>query len=277
MPWPARNGHKFLRGHVLTMSGPATRTGAIRLVARAALRIGAGLVTVGAPRSALAEHAARLDAVMLSEVEAGSLIQSARKMRATVIAIGPGLGSDLADGHMPSVLSSDSDAVLDADAVRWLAPGEGRAAADICAAFSRRAVVLTPHPGEFAALCPDLVELPRAQAARTAACRFGAVVVLKGHETIIAAPDGRTARLQGDAPFLATAGAGDVLTGLIAGLLAQRMPPFEAGCAAAWIHAEAARGFGPGLIAEDLPAQLPTVLRGLLARARRLGLDGSMS
>lgn len=259
-------GHKYDHGHALILAGPATRGGAARMAARAALRVGAGLVTLGAPADALAENAARLDAVMLREVDGGDqLLAVLQDRRISAVLMGPGLGRDRAPG-LRAAARQARGLVLDADAIdAELGPLPGRC-------------VLTPHGGEFARLCPDLAAqlegLPqrgpafsRLDAARQAAARLGAVLLLKGPDTVIAAPDGRAAihSARGDraAPWLATAGAGDVLAGLITGLLARGLPPFDAAAAAAWLHVEAALRVGPGLIAEDLPEALPAVLRDL--------------
>lgn len=261
-----RRGHKYDHGHALILAGPATRGGAARLAARAALRIGAGLVTLGAPRDALAENAARLDAVMLREIgEAGQLRAALADRRISAVLMGPGLGRDRA-ADLRAAVEGGPGLVLDADAL----DGDLGPLPDRC--------VLTPHGGEFARLCPDLAArleaapqtgpaFSRLDAARQAAARFKAVVLLKGPDTAIAAPDGlaaiHAARGQRAAPWLATAGSGDVLAGLITGLLARGVDPFDAAGAAAWLHVEAALRVGPGLIAEDLPEALPAVLRDL--------------
>jgi len=261
-----RGGHKYDHGHALVLAGPATQGGAARLAARAALRVGAGLVTLGAPRDALAENAARLDAVMLREIgEAGQLDAALQDRRISAVLMGPGLGRDRAPA-LRTAARGARGLVLDADAI----DGDLGPLPDRC--------VLTPHDGEFARLCPDLAaqlaEVPqrgpafsRLDAAGQAAARLQAVVLLKGPDTVIAAPDGRAAihaaRGRRAVPWLATAGAGDVLAGLITGLLARGLDPFDAACAAAWLHVEAALHIGPGLIAEDLPEALPAVLRAL--------------
>ncbi|MRX49079.1 NAD(P)H-hydrate dehydratase [Paracoccus sp. S-4012] len=259
-------GHKYDHGHALILAGPATRGGAARLAARAALRIGAGLVTVGAPDDALIENAARLDAVMLREIGApGQLRDALEDRRISAVLMGPGLGRDRASALVAAARGARA-LVLDADALD----------ADLGALPAE--CVLTPHDGEFARLCPDLAarlaETPlqgpafsRVDAAREAAARLGAVVLLKGPDTVIAAPDGRAcihaAHRAAAAPWLATAGSGDVLAGLITGLLARGFPAYDAAASATWLHAAAARRFGPGLIAEDLPDLIPAVLRDL--------------
>lgn len=257
-PWPGRQAHKFLRGHLLAVSGPSLAGGAIRLTARAGLRIGAGLVTVLGERDALAEHAGRLDAIMLKEVaDDRDLERHLADDRVTACVLGPGLGLDAAaKGLLIAALPSPCPLVLDADALSLLAHGE--------AAPLRRSgpSVLTPHAGEFGRLCPDLSP-DDPESALAAARRWDAIVVLKGAVTIVAEPGGRASRADNGTPFLATAGAGDVLAGLIAGLVAQGMPPFEAASAAVWLHAEAGRRFGPGLISEDLPDLVPPLLREL--------------
>lgn len=282
---PKRRRHKYDHGHALILSGGLGRSGAARLAARAALRIGAGLVTVGAPATAMAECAAQLTAVMLRQVDdAGALCDLLMDERINAVCLGPGLGLGAATRDM--VLSTLEMArgprgrgvVLDADALTQFSGLTGRpgdlfaltAAADRC--------VLTPHDGEFARLFPDLaspLEAPattgpafsRLDAAREAAARAGCVVLLKGPDTVIAAPDGAAAihpaAYARAAPWLATAGAGDVLAGMITGLMARGINPFSAACTAAWAHTEAALAFGPGLIAEDLPEALPAVLRAL--------------
>lgn len=254
--WPGAEAHKHARGHAFIASGPATRTGAARLAARGALRIGAGLVTVLAPREALAEHAAQLDAVMLCEAKAEALDDAASAGGALVI--GPAFGTD---PHQRAALmgvlatAPRCPLVLDADALTLLAPLDRTLDAHD---------VLTPHVGEFKRLFPALLEgsPSRIEAVRAAAVRAGCVVLLKGPDTVIAAPDGRAAVNTTGSPFLATAGSGDVLAGLIGGLLAQGMESFEAAAASAWLHGKAGEA-GPGLIAEDLPGLLPPLLRAL--------------
>lgn len=258
-----RQGHKFAHGHVLVLSGGVGRGGAARLAARAALRSGAGLVTLGCPPAALIENAARLDAVMLRPLrDAAALAAMLEDPRVNALCLGPGLGVERAAGLLPAALASGRPAVIDADALTALA-ASGARAHPLC--------VLTPHEGEFARLFPDLAALPPVEGVRAAAARADAVVLRKGPMTLIAAPDGRVeaavATGAAAAPWLATAGAGDVLSGLIAGLLARRLwegeAPFRAAVEGALLHQAAARRFGPGLIAEDLPEALPAVFRDL--------------
>ncbi|GAB4261473.1 MAG: bifunctional ADP-dependent NAD(P)H-hydrate dehydratase/NAD(P)H-hydrate epimerase [Pararhodobacter sp.] len=268
-------GHKYNHGHALVLSGGMGRTGAARLAARAALRVGAGLVTLGAPGPAMMEIAGQITALMLRRVDEGKdLVALLTDRRISALCLGPGLGVERA-GALLAALGEGRvqprPTVVDADALTAL----GRIEAPVPPDW-----VLTPHMGEFARLFPDLAERLRAtpgpgpafsrlDAARMAAARAGCTVLLKGADTVIAGPDGRAAihaAAYGRAvPWLATAGAGDVLAGLIAGLLARGKPAFDAACAGAWLHVEAARRVGPGLIAEDLSEALPAVLKDLLA------------
>lgn len=265
------DAHKYVYGHAVVLSGPAGKGGAARLAARAALRIGAGLVTVLCPVAALPETAAQLNAVMLSPIDDGAALHDLLQAdeRINVALLGPGLGVERARDLVPGTFGTACALVLDADALTAFAPAPDRLFAEL----HRRPAVLTPHFGEFRRLFPDLATqvqehaLTHIEAARHAADRSGAVVLLKGAETAIAASDGRTAlnRATGPdaAPWLATAGAGDVLAGMVAGLLARGFDPFDAAGMGAWLHTAAARSFGPGLIAEDLPEALPAVFRSL--------------
>lgn len=267
-------GHKFAHGHTLVVAGGVGRGGAARLAARGALRVGAGVVTLACPPEAVAENAARLDAVMLRPVaDAAALAGVLDDARINALCIGPGLGvSDESRSLVATALKSGRALVLDADALTLIARD--------AALFGglHGGCVLTPHGGEFARLFPDLAArlaapawvgpaFSRLDACREAAARTGCVVLLKGPDTVIAAPDGsgaiNAAGYDRAVPWLATAGSGDVLAGLITGLLARRFAPFDAACSAAWLHVECARRFGPGLIAEDLPELLPAVLRDL--------------
>jgi hydroxyethylthiazole kinase-like uncharacterized protein yjeF len=273
-PVPTLDGHKYTRGHAVAVSGGIASTGAARLTARGALRAGAGLVTIASPREALAVNAAANLAIMVRPTDgAAELAGLLADPRLNAVVIGPGCGVSAATREMAQAALDGSRAVvLDADALTSFAeqPQELFAA---CAARGDAATVMTPHDGEFARLFGAVKEsaagskLDRARAAARAA---HAVVLLKGPDTVVAAPDGRAAVTENAPPWLATAGSGDVLAGMIAGLLAQGMPPFEAANAAAWLHGEAANEVGPGLISEDLPEALPKVLRKLLsARAVR--------
>ncbi len=292
----ARAGHKYDHGHAVIASGGQGATGAARLAARSALRVGAGLVTVAAPQTAIPECASQLTAVMLKPVDDaaafGALLQDSRL---NAVALGPGLAqgafaeTDLEAGERRArrmvEMALDSRAfqlgertlVLDADALTAFADSP-----DLL--FEKAAagqVILTPHLGEFRRLFPDLAEaicspptsatrpVSKVEVARQAARRSGAVILLKGADTVIAAPSGEVAvsaaAYARAAPWLATAGSGDVLTGLIAGLAARGFSAFEAAAAGAYLHVEAAREFGPALIAEDLPEALPAVFRRLFA------------
>lgn len=273
-PWPKPQGHKYARGHAVVVSGPAFSTGAARLGARAALRIGAGLVTVASPRDAVPINAAQLTAVMVREADdargLGRLLADPRK---NAVLIGPGVGVGARTKDMVlTALATAAAAVLDADALTSFADDSEA----LFAAIAGRAapVVLTPHDGEFARLFGDLAALPKLERARRAAARSGAFVVLKGSDTVVAAPDDRASINATTSPWLATAGTGDVLAGMILGLLAQAMPPFEGASAAVWLHGASAEAFGPGLIAEDLPETLPKMLRGLQSRANTAGPAG---
>ena len=237
-PRPGLSDHKYTRGHV-TILGGAAMCGAARLSAGAVRRIGAGMLTIAAPPEAASIYRAGDPGVIVETLPLEHLLADPRR---TVWVAGPGLGIDAARAALPTLLAARRQTVIDADALTACA-GNPEAL--------RGATILTPHAGEFARVFgspgPD-----RLAAVREAAARTGAVVLLKGADTIIAAPDGRAAINDNAPPFLATAGAGDVLAGLIAGLLAQGMPPWEAACAAVWLHGDAARRAGPYLIAEDL-------------------------
>jgi NAD(P)H-hydrate epimerase len=262
-PWPQLEGHKYSRGHCVVVSGPAHATGAARLAARAALRVGAGLVSVASPPDAVAVHAAHLTAVMIKPFQgAAGLDNLLSDKRLNAVVLGPGLGLGRATRELAaSVLKSGAATVLDADAIASFQE-EPQA---LFALVDDRCV-LTPHAGEFERLFPGLLDqsVSKLEAARAAAARALCVVLLKGADTVIAAPSGKAVINSNAPPNLATAGAGDVLAGLVGGLLAQGMPAFDAACAGAWLHGEAAGLFGPGLIAEDLPEMLPAVLTDLV-------------
>ena len=317
--WPVgqlekrQNFHKYCHGHALILSGGVGHGGAARLAARGALRIGAGLVTIGCPPAALIENAAHLNAIMLKRVpDADALAEILTDTRITALCLGPGMGTGQREAALlavalecppPSALSQMVEgsrlgqAATPANALLPLPPvgrGEGWVAkrptvldADALTLLSQNPTlftmlhkdcILTPHAGEFARLFPDIAAklaesankgpaYSKVDATRDAAIRAGCVVLFKGPDTVIADPSGRcsinSAHYDRAAPWLATAGSGDVLAGFITGLLARGFAPMQAAETAAWLHVECARSFGPGLIAEDLPEELPKVLRGL--------------
>ncbi|MEM7440811.1 MAG: NAD(P)H-hydrate dehydratase [Pseudomonadota bacterium] len=270
--------HKFSSGHALVLSGPATQTGAARLAARGTLRVGSGLVTIGAPSDALPECAAQLTSIMLKSCDSGGDFAVLLKdQRINALCLGPGLGLDRAQDLVAAALNARGrrPTVLDADALTAFQDDPQVVFDQIHAGC-----VLTPHGGEFRRLFPDIHErlitpakagpaYSKVAATRDAAARAGCVILFKGADTVIASPDGQcsihAAHYERVAPWLATAGAGDVLAGFVTGLLARGLPPMQAAETAAWLHVECARSFGPGLIAEDLPEELPKVLRQLLA------------
>lgn len=262
LPWPSLEAHKHARGHVMVASGGQARTGAARLAARASLRVGAGLVSVLSPADAIAENAAHLTAIMLRLADDEVAFAEAARA-ASALALGPAFGTD--DSHYRRLCAALAATprcpiVLDADAITLLAPmTHGLASTD----------VMTPHLGEFRRAFPGIWSnsVSRIEAARAAAAYARCVVLLKGPDTVIAAPNGRAIVNTTGTPYLATAGSGDVLAGLIAGLIGQGMESFEAAAAGAWLHGKVAERLGPGLIAEDLPENLPRVLRDLAASA----------
>ena len=259
-PWPAVATHKHARGRLIVVSGDAWSTGAARLASRGGLRIGAGLVTIFSPTDALAANAAHLEAVMLRGFDTDlELEEGAAHVDAAVV--GPAAGvTETTLLNVMALARTGAALVIDADAITVF-----RDDPEELFSLLDRDDVLTPHPGEFERLFKGLLAATpeRITAARKAAQRAGAVVLLKGADTVIAAPDGRAAVNVNGTPWLATAGSGDVLAGFIGGLIAQGMESFEAACAAAWIHAEAGEIHGPGLISEDLPGLVPAVLRRL--------------
>jgi hydroxyethylthiazole kinase-like uncharacterized protein yjeF len=265
-PIPRADSHKYDRGHALVASGPMHATGAARLAARAALRAGAGLVTVIAEKTAIPALAASLTAVMVREVKgAAGLTKLLADKRLSALLLGPGQGVGAATRALVlAAAKAKRSLVLDADA---LTSFEGKAAELAKALAAVPAAVATPHEGEFKRLFSresQILEIEsKVEKVRLSSKRLGAVVVLKGPDTVIASPDGRAAIAHNAPAWLATAGAGDVLAGFILGLLAQGMPAFEAAAAAVWLHGECAREFGPGLIAEDLAETLPRIYRRL--------------
>lgn len=266
IPIPGAQAHKYARGSALMVSGDAWNTGAARLAAMSALRVGAGLVTMAACEAALPILASHLTAIMLRKANnAGELSRLLGDPRITACGIGPasGVGHDTVEKVL-SVLASGSAVVLDADALTSF-EGDPALLFGAIRALPGRQVIVTPHQGEFVRLFKDVTRPDDSKCVRAidAAKASGAVVVLKGADTVIADSDGRSA-INANAPaWLATAGSGDVLTGLCLGLLAQGVPAFEAAGCAVWLHGEAANSFGPGLIAEDLPGGIPEALRSL--------------
>ena len=258
LPWPGAEAHKHARGRLGVVSGDALSTGAARLAARAGLRIGAGLVKVFCPPDAAPVLAPTLEAVMLASFVSGDqLAELAQPMDAVVIGPAAGL-TEATAANVAALARTRAALVIDADALTLFRERP----ADLFACLDHDDV-LTPHEGEFERLFPGLLSKGRETAALEAAERAGAVVVLKGRATVIAAPDGRCVVNGNGSPWLATAGSGDVLAGMIGGLLAQHMDSFDAACAAVWMHADAAGRFGPGLVAEDLPGLIPAVLADL--------------
>lgn len=296
MPIPRVDAHKYSRGHLVVASGPATRTGAARLAARAGLRVGAGLVTVASPRDALAENAAHLTAIMLREVEGpDGWRRLLADKRFSAVVLGPGFGVGKGAREIVAAILNQAaqnagrlGLVLDADALTSFSGDAAKLALMIGGGVE---VVLTPHEGEFCRLFSEIKDKADASRhsisssaetlsfnnqiadlkskidrGRAAARSVGAVIVYKGPDTVVAAPDGRVSIARNAPPWLATAGSGDVLAGLIGGLLAQGMPAFEAASCAVWLHGEAANAFGPGLLAEDLSEILPRVLANMVLR-----------
>ncbi|WP_027145593.1 bifunctional ADP-dependent NAD(P)H-hydrate dehydratase/NAD(P)H-hydrate epimerase [Mesorhizobium sp. WSM3626] len=277
-PVPAVDAHKYKRGHVGVFSGGPNATGAARLSAFGAARSGAGAVTVLSPGNAMQVNAAHLTSIMLRRADDAADIEAfVEERRPSAFVLGPGFGVGektqafalalLASGKPAAASTGIAGLVFDADAITSF-----REAPDALFEAARGpdapALVMTPHEGEFARLFPGIADdnaSSKLDKARAAAARANAVIVYKGADTVIAAPDGRAAINSNGAAWLATAGSGDVLSGITAGLLAQGMPAFEAACTAVWIHAETGSRFGPGLIAEDLPLAMVPVLRELVA------------
>jgi NAD(P)H-hydrate epimerase len=263
-PWCRPEGHKYSRGHALVRSGGIGLSGAARLAARAALRIGAGLVTVASPHDALGVNASHLTAVMVALADGiegwRTLLEDRRK---NAVLVGPGNGvTQETKAATLAALDAGKAAVIDADALTVFAD----APQDLFAACRGKDCVLTPHAGEFSRVFRgDGYQDERSKLARCrlAAKEAGAVVLAKGADTVVADSEGNAAIVANAPPELATAGAGDVLSGMILGLLAAGMPPFAAACAGAWAQGEAAKAIGPGLIAEDLSEALPEILAGL--------------
>jgi hydroxyethylthiazole kinase-like uncharacterized protein yjeF len=273
-PQPGLQGHKYTRGHTVVVSGGPSSTGAARLAARGALRAGAGLVTIASPREALAINAAASLAVMVRSVDGAAELRSfLADKRRNAIVLGPGGGVGAAmQEQVLAALASQAAVVLDADALTSFADEPGKLASEI-GERPGQDVVLTPHEGEFSRIFNNISKKTnfnsKLEKTRLAADLCGAVVVHKGADTVVAAPGGRAAIANNGPPSLATAGSGDVLAGIVAGLMAQGMQAFDAASAAVWLHGEAAAEFGAGLIAEDLPEMLPAVYQRLFADLAR--------
>ena len=259
-PRPSLESHKYTRGHAL-VAGGGMMTGAARLAAKSALRTGAGLVTLAAPAAAFQVYSAGLTGVIVhpvADLEDFRALLADKRRNAVLIGPGAGVGAETRDKTL-AILGAEKCAVLDADALTSFADDPGTLFSSI-----RSPCVMTPHEGEFARLFDVTGSKP--ERARRAARQSGAVVLLKGADTVIAAPDGCVAINANAPPDLATAGSGDVLAGIALGLLAQGMEPFAAAAAAAWMHGEAARRIGAGLVSEDLVEALAPVLRDLARR-----------
>lgn len=264
-PMPSVDGHKYSRGHAVVFGGPMSATGAARLSATAALRAGAGLVTLASPPDAMMVNACHLTAVMLKKLgDTDAIRDFLADERLNAFLVGPGFGVGAHTREVVAELLNVGRAlVLDADALTSFSEDPQNLFAQI--SKTPGPVTLTPHEGEFSRLFPDLSG-DKLLRARQAAARSGTVVILKGPDTVIAAPDGRAAINTNAPPWLATAGSGDVLAGIVTGVLAQNVPAFEAACQAAWLHGEAGSCAGPGLIAEDLAEALRPAISALVEK-----------
>jgi len=263
LPQPKPADNKYSRGHLLVLGGALHQTGASRLAAMAGLRVGAGAVTIASLRQSLLIYAAHLTAIMVSPVSgARDFVKLLAEKHISGIVIGPASGvTEKTYEFAIAALESELPLVMDADALSVFSSKHQNRMEELFALIKKRKAktVLTPHEGEFKRLFGELPGT-REERARAAAIKSGAVILLKGNETVIAAFEGKTIINKNAPATLATAGSGDVLAGIIGGLAAQGMDVFEASCAGAWIHAEAANIFGPGLIAEDLPGLVPGVI-----------------
>jgi len=252
LPQPVEKNNKYLRGHAL-VSGGYPLTGSARMAAKAAARAGAGLITIAVPEQAFSIYATALTSIMVHPFFNRLLTDS----RFSAFLIGPGAGiGEITRIRAIAMLSSGRPTLLDADA---LTAFQGNPSALDKAITG--ACILTPHDGEFARIFDTSGD--KLTRTRAAALRSGAIIVLKGCDTVITEPNGCSVINANAPPTLATAGSGDVLSGIVLGLLAQGMRPFLAAVAGVWLHGAAATEFGPGLIAEDLPDLLPGVLRRL--------------
>jgi NAD(P)H-hydrate epimerase len=257
LPFPDAQSHKYARGHAVVQGGGSAHTGAARLAARAALRGGAGAVTIACDAESLAVYAVACEAVMTRVIaDENGLIAMLKDPRMTAYLIGPGAG--VGEHTLTSLLTAlalRKPVVIDADAIS-VAAHKPQVVFD---ALHSIPAIITPHAGEFKRLFGEQEGEDKITAAQRAAAQSNAVIIYKGADTVIAAPDGRAVVNSLCSPWLATAGSGDVLAGICSGLLAANMPAFEAACAAVWMHGAAAHRFGAGLIAEDLPDILPDI------------------
>jgi len=256
-PWPKLTDHKYRRGHAV-ITGGRNMTGAARLASRAAQRIGAGMVTAAVPNDATVVYKITLTSALVhSFLDTNGFAEFVRGPKVSAILVGPGNEANQATRERAlAALRTGKGVVLDADALTSFEP-----APDLLSEAVAGPCVLTPHDGEFARLFDT--DGDKVTRVRRASEKTGAVIVLKGADTVIAAPDGRAVINENAPPDLATGGSGDVLAGMLTGLLAQQMDAFDAACAAVWLHGAAASAFGPGLIADDLVESLPAVLRQL--------------
>jgi len=259
LPYLTTESHKYSRGHILIIGG-FPMAGAARLAARAAMRVGSGMVTVAVPPHGVNAYASAMEyAIVLPLLETDSIIDIVRQRKISAILLGPGLGvSDLTRSRVLEVLQCGVPVVLDADALTSFSNDPNKLFESISGTC-----VITPHEGEFSRLFN--LDGPKSEKALQAAHISHSVVVLKGSSTVIASTDGSLIVNDIAPATLATAGTGDVLAGMIVGLIAQGMTPFDSAAAATWMHAEAARLFGIGLIAQDLPDLIPAVMRDLYA------------
>lgn len=261
LPFPTRESHKYSRGTAVINGGGSIMTGAARLAAIAALRAGAGLVTITPPTEALPIYATSLLAVMVHPIDTcedfTAFIQNHRR---NALLIGPGNGiCERTRTFTLAAVGSKKPCVLDADSLTVFSTTPANLFTSL-----HPNVILTPHEGEFKRLFSTTEN--KINDTQKAAQKSGAIILHKGAETIITHPDGRTVINNCAPPWLATAGSGDVLAGIITGLLAQQVNPFDAACMGVWLHSQAALLTGIGMIAEDLPGLLPNVLQKILNR-----------
>lgn len=251
---PKQDGHKYDRGHAIVSGGPIDSTGAARLAATAALRIGAGAVTVCCDNLSLPVYASHLTAVMTKVVESTAMLSSFVAKKNSVL-IGPGHGlTPRTQDYVQAILESKIHSVLDADALTAFENAPGQLTQKL-----HNHTIITPHEGEFSRVFPNITG-SREERAHQVAQEFGCIVVLKGSETVIASPENEIVINKTAPMWLATAGSGDVLSGIITGLLAQGFPPFAAACAGAWLHSECAKKAGPFLISEDLLSEIKEMI-----------------